>query len=354
MSSGERARDGDPAPSISRWTCSATTTAPVRGRRGGRRGAAGAATSPCLVGAADPHHRHLRPLGKRLARRSTASARDRYRPSPLPDRPKDIQHHQFDIRRKKTQDVFRQTPRARWSTSASSTTRAPPRRAPLVERRRLPKLLEFVAQFEVPKLVVLSSANVYGPQPDNAQFLPEEAPLLGGQNFSDIRDLIEVDMLAQSFFWKRPDTETLILRPVHILGTREECSLQLPPPPVRPHPHGLRPDGPGHPPGDVVRAIQLALRPAFAASSTSPAPSRSPSRASSSSSGGKGTHCPSALAGDDDDEPPRAMRLTSSPPRSSTTSATSAWSTIGRARDVLGFQPAAHHRGGARRGGRGW
>ena len=66
------------------------------------------------------------------------------------------------------------------------------------------KLLEYVAQFQVPKLVVLSSANVYGPQPSNPQFLTEEAPLLGGQNFSDIRDLVEVDMLAQSFFWKLP------------------------------------------------------------------------------------------------------------------------------------------------------
>ena len=59
------------------------------------------------------------------------------------------------------------------------------------------KLLEYVAQFQVPKLVVLSSANVYGPQPDNAQFLTEDAPLLGGARFSEIRDLIEVDMLAQ-------------------------------------------------------------------------------------------------------------------------------------------------------------
>jgi UDP-glucose 4-epimerase len=52
--------------------------------------------------------------------------------------------------------------------------------------------------------VVLSSANVYGPRPDNPQFLTEEAPLLGSQDFSDIRDLIEVDMLAQSFFWRNP------------------------------------------------------------------------------------------------------------------------------------------------------
>ena len=43
------------------------------------------------------------------------------------------------------------------------------------------KLLEYITQYSVPKLVLLSSANVYGPQPDNAQFLDEDAPLLGGE-----------------------------------------------------------------------------------------------------------------------------------------------------------------------------
>jgi UDP-glucose 4-epimerase len=81
------------------------------------------------------------------------------------------------------------------------------------------RLLEYVAQYDVPKLIVLSSANVYGPRPDNPQFLTEDAPLLGGAAFSEIRDLIEVDMLAQSFFWKRPETDTVILRPAHILGS---------------------------------------------------------------------------------------------------------------------------------------
>ena len=41
---------------------------------------------------------------------------------------------------------------------------------------------------------------------------------MGGERFSDIRSLIAVDMLGQSFFWKYPDIETVILRPVHIVG----------------------------------------------------------------------------------------------------------------------------------------
>jgi UDP-glucose 4-epimerase len=160
-------------------------------------------------------------LGKRLARilhreRKVIGVDRR----PFPDKPKDVVHQQVDIRRKKLKDVFRggdveavvhlgvmHDPRAsasehhEWNVAGFA------------------KLLEYVAQFKVPKLVVLSSANVYGPQPGNPQFLTEEAPLLGGARFGEIRDLIEVDMLAQSFFWKHPDTETVILRPVHILGT---------------------------------------------------------------------------------------------------------------------------------------
>jgi UDP-glucose 4-epimerase len=134
-------------------------------------------------------------------------------------KPKDIEHQRLDLRRKKLRDVFRtgdveavihlgvmHDPRASASDHHSWNVEG------------FGKLLEYVAQFDVKKLVVLSSANVYGPQPHNPQFLTEEAPLLGGARFSEIRDLIEVDMLAQSFFWKHPDVQTVILRPVHILG----------------------------------------------------------------------------------------------------------------------------------------
>jgi UDP-glucose 4-epimerase len=134
-------------------------------------------------------------------------------------KPKDIEHQKLDLRRKKLKDVFRagdveavihlgvmHDPRASASEHHSWNVEG------------FSKLLDYVAQFQIPKLVVLSSANVYGPQPHNPQFLTEEAPLLGGARFSEIRDLIEVDMLAQSFFWKHPKVNTVILRPVHILG----------------------------------------------------------------------------------------------------------------------------------------
>jgi UDP-glucose 4-epimerase len=138
---------------------------------------------------------------------------------PFEGRPKDIVHHQFDLRRKKTRDVFRAANvRAVVHLGVMHDLRASDKEHHSWNVTGFQKLLDYLAEFGTPKLVLLSSANVYGPQPENPQFLTEEAPLLGAQSFSQIRDLVEVDMLAQSFFWRHPATETVILRPCHILG----------------------------------------------------------------------------------------------------------------------------------------
>ncbi|MBE7448539.1 MAG: SDR family oxidoreductase [Kofleriaceae bacterium] len=138
---------------------------------------------------------------------------------PFPERPKDIVHHQVDVRSKKARDVFRAgdvdalvhmglmhdpraTPAELYSWNVGGTS----------------KLLEYCQAYGVPKVVVLSSANVYGPRPENPQFLSEEAPLLAAQRFPAMRDLVEIDHVASTFFWKARDTDTVILRPVHILG----------------------------------------------------------------------------------------------------------------------------------------
>ena len=90
-----------------------------------------------------------------------------------------IEHHEVDLRSKKARDVFRSgdvhalihmgvmhDPRASaaelysWNVGGTS------------------HLLEYAQAYGVKKVVVLSSANVYGPRPDNTQFLSEDAPLM--------------------------------------------------------------------------------------------------------------------------------------------------------------------------------
>ena len=155
---------------------------------------------------------------------------------PMQGRPKDIEHHQVDLRSKKARDIFRvgdvdalihlgvmHDPRARpaelYSWNITGTT----------------KLLEYCQAYRVPKVVLLSSANVYGPRPDNAQVLTEVAPLLAAQRFPQMRDLVEIDHLVSTFLWRAAQIETVILRPVHIVGPVHNAPsnyLRLERPPV--------------------------------------------------------------------------------------------------------------------------
>jgi len=136
------------------------------------------------------------------------------------DAPGDIEHHQIDIRSSRVRDIFR---RGDVSAVVHLGVMHDPHESSVEHHDfnvvGLQKLLEYVEAYKVPKVVLLSSANVYGPRPDNPQLLREDAPLLGAGPFSEIRDLVELDMCMGTFFWRGAGTETVILRPAHILGT---------------------------------------------------------------------------------------------------------------------------------------
>lgn len=155
-------------------------------------------------------------LSRRLHRRGPVIGIDRRR---FEGKPEDIIHHQIDLRRRKTRDIFRAGGiGAVVHLGVMHNLRESDKTHHEWNVAGFQKLLEYMSQYRVPKMVVLSTATLYGPSPDNPQFLTEDAPLLGAQEFSRIRDLVEVDMLAQGFFWKHPEVETVILRPCHILG----------------------------------------------------------------------------------------------------------------------------------------
>jgi UDP-glucose 4-epimerase len=137
----------------------------------------------------------------------------------FPGKPRDVAHVQVDLRSKKARDVFRAGDvSALIHMGVMHDPRADEAEHHSWNVQGTARLLDAVASYGVPKVIVLSSSDVYGPRPDNPQFLTEDAPLMAGQQFPAIRDLIEVDMLASSFFWKQQECETVILRPVHILG----------------------------------------------------------------------------------------------------------------------------------------
>ncbi len=201
-----------------------------------------------------------RAVAKQLHTESHVIGLDR---RPFAGKPKDVDHFQIDVRKARVEEVFR---RHRIEALIHLGIMHDPR-MPFTEAHSFnvlgtQKILELCVRHGVRKAVVLSSANVYGPRPDNSNFLPEESPLMAADRVSDARDLIEVDMWAQSFMWRHPALETVILRPVNIVG-----------PTVRNAPSNyLRLETPltvlGFDPmvqliheEDVSRALVLALRP---------------------------------------------------------------------------------------------
>jgi len=159
-------------------------------------------------------------LGKKLARLLHGETRlvgiDR---RPFRERPKDVEHHPLDIRKNRVEDVFRHGQiEALAHLGLKHDPRERPSEAHSFNVAGTQKLLDLAVRHGVRKVVLLSSANVYGPLPGNPNFLPEETPLLGAARFPNVRDLIEVDMYVQSFMWKHPEVETVILRPVNIVG----------------------------------------------------------------------------------------------------------------------------------------
>lgn len=181
---------------------------------------------------------------------------------PFLGKPKDIEHHQVDIRSKKARDIFRHGKvDALIHMGVMHAPRASSAEAYSWNIRGTDRILEYCMAYEVPKVVVLSSANVYGPRPENPQFLTEDAPLLAAQAFPQMRDLVEIDHMASSFFWKARDIDAVILRPVHILGRVRNAPsnyLRLERVPTL---LGFDPMVQLIHERDVTRAIVLALRP---------------------------------------------------------------------------------------------
>jgi UDP-glucose 4-epimerase len=159
-------------------------------------------------------------LGRALARRlhleTSVIGVDR---RPFTDRPKDVEHHQLDLRKARLDEVFRHhRPQAVIHLGISHDPREPFSEAHSFNVVGTQKILDLCVRHGVKKVVVLSSANVYGPLPHNSNFLVEETPLMAADRFSGVRDLIELDMYAQSFVWRHPEVETVILRPCNIVG----------------------------------------------------------------------------------------------------------------------------------------
>jgi UDP-glucose 4-epimerase len=155
-------------------------------------------------------------LAKRVANEFEVSGADR---TPWEGHPREITVHNLDLRKKKFEDIFRrEKPTAVVHLAFVRHFRADPQTRHEINVAGTKRLLEYCAQYEVKKLVVLSSSYVYGALPENPYYMDEDTALNVSRHYPEIRDLAEVDTLCTAFLWKYPEIATCILRPVNTLG----------------------------------------------------------------------------------------------------------------------------------------
>lgn len=141
---------------------------------------------------------------------------------PLNPIPEGLAHYPLDLRRKSAIEVLRKI-------KPQSIIHLGVIRSPQTHRRKkanayyfnlesTTQLLRLAESLPIRKFVFLSTANLYGPSSNTSGLLTEETPLHGANKSPEFRDLVALDMMMQSFFWKQPKTETIILRPTHIVG----------------------------------------------------------------------------------------------------------------------------------------
>ena len=80
------------------------------------------------------------------------------------------------------------------------------------------KMLGACAEAGVRKVVIKSSAMVYGAHPSNPAFLTEEHPLQGSRDYGYCRDLVEIEAFCNGFRRQVPEMILSVLRFSNIVG----------------------------------------------------------------------------------------------------------------------------------------
>jgi UDP-glucose 4-epimerase len=79
-------------------------------------------------------------------------------------------------------------------------------------------LLKLALKNGVRRVVVMSTFHVYGAHQHNHVLIREDHPLRASQIFPELNDAVELDHAATSFLWRYRRVETVVLRPVNMIG----------------------------------------------------------------------------------------------------------------------------------------
>lgn len=138
----------------------------------------------------------------------------------------DVTLHRYDVRKRGFEDLVRRVkPRAivhlamvrRFGRAAQERHR--------INFEGTARIFEVGRRLGVEKMIFCSRATVYGALPDQACFVTEEHPPSAGRTFPEMSDLIAADLYVSQMLWRYPEVETVLLRPVNVLGPTVQTLL---------------------------------------------------------------------------------------------------------------------------------
>ena len=100
-----------------------------------------------------------------------------------------------------------------------------PRQRRAFNLRGAQTVLTVAAAERISRVVLLSSAMVYGARPDNPVPLPEDAPLLAAADGSVAGDMLEIEQLARRSRRVNPATTVVVARPAALVGNAIDTLL---------------------------------------------------------------------------------------------------------------------------------
>ena len=86
-------------------------------------------------------------------------------------------------------------------------------------------VLNACAAAGVRRIVLASSTMLYGPRPDNPNFLAEEAPLRGHRDAHNVVNRVEVESLLADWRRRHPEVEVTVLRTCWVMGPTYEDAV---------------------------------------------------------------------------------------------------------------------------------
>ena len=90
------------------------------------------------------------------------------------------------------------------------------------------QFLSLCSKKKIKQAILLSTFHVYGALPENPIFIDEEQPLQASVQFSELREVVEIDHAFSSWAWKHQNTiNTQVLRPCHIVGQRMHNTISF-------------------------------------------------------------------------------------------------------------------------------